>query len=197
MHTIAIAFNDVRPLWTAPSWLYEEIARALPPDWQLRRMDGPVDGRGDGSGLADEARAAVREAEVYMSYGFPRELLFEATSAPDAPLRWVHSGSAGVASLLYDEMRSSDIIITNSAGMHAPPMAETALGMLLYFARGFDLAAAGQQRAEWNYAPFIDKATPVREVAGATLGLVGYGGIGREVASRARTRHARRRHPKK
>jgi phosphoglycerate dehydrogenase-like enzyme len=52
----------------------------------------------------------------------------------------VHTGTAGVASLLHPELQQHGITLTNSAGTHAEPMADTVLGMILHFTRGLDYA---------------------------------------------------------
>jgi phosphoglycerate dehydrogenase-like enzyme len=65
-------------------------------------------------------------------------------------------------------------------------MAESVLGMMLHFARGFDHAVRAQARREWGKRPFEEDLLAAREVAGAVCGILGLGGIGREVAARAR-----------
>ena len=54
-----------------------------------------------------------------------------------------HSAAAGVGRSLFPEMVESDVLFTNSAGLYAEPVSEHALAMILYFARGLDVAAAG------------------------------------------------------
>lgn len=172
--------RDRRPVWAIPDWAVEEIGRALPPGWAYRVMEGASDGTGDGSGgLKPETLAALPGARVYCGFGIPAEILRVGTD-----LRWVHSGSAGVRGSLTPEMRASPVIFTNSAGIHGPPMAETVLALLLHFARGVDFALAAQRAGRWDTDPFYAADTPVRELAGSTLGILGYGGIGREVAAR-------------
>lgn len=82
-------------------------------------------------------------------------------------------------------MLESDVVFTNSAGIHAEPVAETVLAAMLHFARGFDVATRAQRRGEWDKAWFNEAESPVRELGMGTVGVVGYGGIGREVARRA------------
>jgi phosphoglycerate dehydrogenase-like enzyme len=176
--------QDDRTTWALPDWAAVEIGAALGPRWDLRHVREPVSGRGDGGGAGPEALAAVREAEVIMALGLPRELLLAALEG--GRLRWVHSGSAGVRSLLHRELVQSDVVLTNSAGVHAPPMAESVLGMVLHFARGFDYAVRAQARREWGKQPFEHELLAAREIAGAVCGILGLGGIGREVAVRAR-----------
>ena len=176
--------RDARPVWAAPEWALEVIRAALPDDWEMVAIDEPADGRADGgAGPSAAALAAVRGAEVYLGSGLPRAL-FDAATSPEGRLRWAHSVSAGVGGVLYPEMVASEVTLTNSAGVYAEPMADTVLALLLYFARGLDLAARAQARREWDKAPFDAADTPVRELAGSTLGILGLGGIGRAVARR-------------
>ena len=63
-------------------------------------------------------------------------------------------------------------------------MAETVLAMILFFERGLDFAVRAQARAHWDKEPFEAADTPVRELAALTVGIVGFGGIGHEVARR-------------
>jgi phosphoglycerate dehydrogenase-like enzyme len=144
-------------------------------------VNAPASSRGDGGAVTPEVVAAVQGAEVYIGAGLPREVLLAGLPT----LRWAHTTTAGVASFLYPEFLSSEVTLTNSAGIHAAPMAESVIGMILYFARGFDLSVHAQARQEWDQSRFSAADTPVREAAGAELVLLGLGGIGREVAARA------------
>lgn len=179
--------RDERPVWAPPDNAIDRIIAAFPAsDWTVTDVRAPVSGRGDGGGVSHEALTAVRDAEVWIGYGFPRELLDAALANGERlQLRWIHSAAAGVRSMLHPEIVASDVVITNSAGVHAEPIAESALGCILHFARGFDVAVRAQARAEWDKTPFESRAGAVREIAGATLGIIGYGGIGRALARRA------------
>ncbi|HUF51880.1 MAG TPA: D-2-hydroxyacid dehydrogenase [Longimicrobiales bacterium] len=185
MRRVVFNMRDERPVWAPPPWVADRLRAALPADCELIEVDAPVTGRGDGGGVSAEAIAAVRGAEVYLGLGLPRELLHAALEPP-ALLRWVHSGAAGVASALHPELIDGDVVLTNSAGIHAAPMAETVIGMMLHFARGLDHAVRAQAETQWDTAIFEQRDSGVREVDGATLGIIGYGGIGRGVARRAR-----------
>lgn len=171
---------DHRPVWAMPEWVPGALREVLPEDWELVVLDEPADGSGDGAARVSPAVLdAVRDAEVYFGYGMAPELL-----EAGAKLRWVHSGAAGVGSSLHDTMRSSDVVFTNSAGIHAPPMAESVLAMILHFGRGFDRALVNQRKGVWSTDPFYDAVTPPTELSRTTVGVVGYGGIGREIARR-------------
>ena len=116
---------------------------------------------------------------VYLGFGIPSEVLTEGEG-----LEWVHSGAAGVAGSLSPEMRASSAYFTNSAGIHAIPMSETVVGMILYFARGHDFAVAGMATGRWRTDPYYVATSPIRELSESVVGIIGLGGIGREVAVR-------------
>ncbi|HUE97369.1 MAG TPA: D-2-hydroxyacid dehydrogenase [Longimicrobiaceae bacterium] len=185
MARLVLDLHDLRPIWSVPRWAIEEIAAAAPDRFEVVVVDALADGRGDGGGASTEALDAVATAEIYMGFGFPRPL-FLAAEAGGGGLRWVHSASAGVGGSLYADMRESEVLLTNSAGIHAEPMADTILAAILYFARGLDLAVRGQAEQRWANDEFSAPDTPVHEIAGATVGVVGFGGIGQAVARRAK-----------
>jgi phosphoglycerate dehydrogenase-like enzyme len=93
-------------------------------------------------------------------------------------LRWIQSFSAGMDNFLYPAVIESDVVVTNAAGTHASQGAEHAWAMLLALARGFPHFIRSQMRREW-------RGTRVVELQGGTLGIIGMGGFGREIARRA------------
>lgn len=170
-----------RPLWHMPAATEERLRAALGRDWTLRRLRVEADFTGDGSDrVPPELLETIRDAEVFCGFGLPREAFLAAEA-----LRWVHSGAAGVGGSLYAEMRESDVVLTNSAGLHAEPMAEHALAMALHFARGLDVAERARAEGRWSQAELASRGSPVRELAGRTMGVLGYGGIGSAVGRRA------------
>jgi phosphoglycerate dehydrogenase-like enzyme len=184
---LVLNMAEERPMYSIPDWAVEEIRAALPDGWEMTVIEEPADGRGDGAPDSPGARAAmaaVRGAEVYVGFGVPEPLFRAATEGPDARLRWAHTGSAGVGGSLHGAIRASDVVLTNSAGVYAEPMADTVLAMILHFARGIDVAVRAQAERRWNQAPYDTTDAPVRELAESTLGIVGLGGIGRAVARR-------------
>lgn len=172
--------GDRRPIFAPPPDLGARLRRALPDGWEVALTDAPADGTGDGGVTASaSALELVREAEVYMGFGIPATLL---RAGPG--LRWVHSGAAGVGGSLTPELLARDVVFTNSAGIHGPPVAETALAFLLHFARGLDHAIAAQGEGRWGRGPFDAGEGSVRELGRSTVGIVGLGGIGQAVARR-------------
>jgi phosphoglycerate dehydrogenase-like enzyme len=122
--------------------------------------------------------AAVGEAEIVFA-GLGSGPLLRQLWPRAGRLRWVHSLAAGVEGLLFPELVDSPVVLTNARGVFRRSLAEFAIGAALFFAKGLRRMVARQQAGAWD--PF-----DVEELHGRTLGLVGFGGIGRAVAERAR-----------
>lgn len=156
------------------------ILENAPPGWSVCVIRSETSSDGDGPPRpSDEVMTAIRDAEAYYGFGIPRLLFLEAKR-----LRWAHSAAAGVGTALYREMVESDIAFTNSAGIHAIPIAEYAVAGILHFLRGFDIAIDQQHRTEWNKAPFVAMESVLREMDSVRALVVGVGGIGGAIGER-------------
>lgn len=168
--------------WALPESGYAAIEAATPPGWRARFVRGPAVSDGDGGAApSEEARDAVREAEVYFGFGMSPALF---AAAPR--LQWIQSAAAGVAGLLFPALRDGPVVLTNSAGVHAEPIAENVLGGVLYLLRGLDVAVRQQAEGRWDKGPFVDAGgrARVRELSECRALIVGTGGIGRAVGRR-------------
>lgn len=171
-----------QPMWSAPEQTVADLRDTLQPEWRVTEIREPVHAMGDGAAHAPGVLSEeIVDAEVYCGFGLPREAFRRAEE-----LCWIHTAAAGVSGILYPELRESDVILTNAAGVYAPPMAEHALAGILHFTRGLDLAVAARGRGEWARDRIAGEGSPVRELAGRCVGVVGYGGAGRAVGRRAR-----------
>jgi phosphoglycerate dehydrogenase-like enzyme len=94
-------------------------------------------------------------------------------------LRWVHSRSVGLERTLFPELRDSPVQLTNGRGVFSASLGEFVLGAILYFAKEFRRMIRNQSAGVWE-------AFDVIPVSGQTVGIVGYGDIGRAVAARVR-----------
>lgn len=156
------------------------IRGAAPPGWGVRFVRAVTMSDGDGSqSPSDEALAAIADAEAYFGFGISRPLF-----VAGARLRWVHSATAGMGSLLFPEIVSGPVLLTNSAGVHGPPIAESVLAGVLHFLRGLDVAVDQQRAGRWSKAFFVSEHSPLREIADCRVLVLGAGGIGTEVARR-------------
>jgi phosphoglycerate dehydrogenase-like enzyme len=94
-------------------------------------------------------------------------------------LRWVHSRSVGLERTLFPELSESFVPLTNGVGVFSPSLGEFVLGAILYFAKDFRRMIRNQMAGLWE-------AFDVMPVSGHTVGIIGYGDIGRAVAARVR-----------
>ncbi len=158
----------------------QRIRENAPPGWTVCIMRSETSSDGDGPPRpSDEVMEAIRGAEAYYGFGIPRLLFLEARK-----LRWAHSAAAGVGTALYREMMESDIAFSNSAGIHAIPIAEYVVAGILHFLRGLDIAIDQRHRTEWNKAPFVAMDSVLREVDSVRALVVGVGGIGGAIGER-------------
>ncbi len=158
----------------------ERLRAATPPGWRILFVRATTISDGDGSPAPSaEALDAIAGAEVYFGFGISRALFLAGPR-----LRWVHSATAGMGSLLFPEMVASDVLLTNSAGVHGPPIAESVVAGVMHFLRGLDVAVDQQRAATWSKAFFVSGESPLREVADCHVLVIGAGGIGSEVATR-------------
>jgi phosphoglycerate dehydrogenase-like enzyme len=94
-------------------------------------------------------------------------------------LEWVHSWLAGVETAVFPELPDRGVTLTSSAGNGAIPLAEHALMLMLMLDRDAVRWLDAQRARRW------DRFTH-GELAGATVGLIGLGNVGVEIARRAR-----------
>ena len=102
-------------------------------------------------------------------------------SAPT--LKWIQLLSAGVDHALHGRLADS-VAITSASGIHAAPIAEYTIASMLSFAHRFHQLMRAQMRREWGRNG--DFMASVDVLRGKTIGIVGYGSIGRETARLAR-----------
>jgi len=94
-------------------------------------------------------------------------------------LRWVHSRSVGLERTLFPELVNGSVPLTNGVGVFSSSLGEFALGAILYFAKDFRRMIRNQMAGIWE-------AFDVMPVSGHSVGIIGYGDIGRAVAARVR-----------
>jgi phosphoglycerate dehydrogenase-like enzyme len=92
-------------------------------------------------------------------------------------VEWVHSRAAGLDGVLFPELVESPVRLTNGRGVFSQSLGEFVVAAILYFAKDLRRMIRNQAAGEWE--PF-----DIVEVRGQTVGIVGYGDIGRAVATR-------------
>lgn len=115
---------------------------------------------------------ALRGVEVLLcTHGAP-------TRAQAPALRWLQLGSAGADHLELDPAWNDKLTVTTASGAYAPAVAEYVLAALLYASQNTTARLANHRARGWPDS----RELVGRSLRGATLTVVGYGGIGREVA---------------
>lgn len=140
---------------------------------ELRRMAKIV--------VADSERDFARasgDAEIILNWSGSLALLRSVLSMSHR-LRWIHSRSAGLEQTLFPELIESEVILTNGSGVFSLSLGEFVVAAILYFAKDFRRMIRNQVAGVWEQFD-------VSMVSGKTLGIVGYGSIGRAIAVRAR-----------
>ncbi len=117
----------------------------------------------------------LRHTEILLTFiHCSHEML---AAAPE--LKWIQAISAGVDFMDMAEIRRRGILVTNGRGIHKIHMAEFALAAMIDLARGFHLMFRNQMQKKW------DRSVPQGEIYGATVGILGLGAIGLEIAKKA------------
>ena len=98
-------------------------------------------------------------------------------------LRWIHSSAAGVGNMLFPELVQSEVVLTNSSGVSADPIAEHVLGLTLALFRKFPVAFRSQASRHWAQNDMV-APPPLRHVQGAHVLIIGLGSIGAACAWR-------------
>lgn len=146
-------------------YLLDEL-RAVSPRLEIRQQS-TRDDREDISAFLNG------EEQVLYCFTPPRDL----TRAPK--LRWVQLHSAGVDHLRGHPVWNSDIVVTTTSGIHAVPIGEFTFALLLALARKIPKIVRLQERGEWPRQRW--ELLSGLELRGKTIGIVGYGSIGREI----------------
>jgi phosphoglycerate dehydrogenase-like enzyme len=127
---------------------------------------------------SEESLALAPEADVIFAWAPKRETL-QAVLPKATRTKWIHVRYAGLDHVLFPELIASPIPFTNGRGVFSQSLAEFVLLAVLYFAKDIPRMRRNQQAARWE--PF-----DILEISRQTMGIVGYGDIGRACARRAK-----------
>jgi len=124
--------------------------------------------------------ADASDAEIYFNWFNLKPTTLHKVLAASPKLRWQHTPSAGVNHILTPTFLAHDIVLTNSAGVHAIPVAEFALAFMLYHAKHLGKLQAAQALHQWR------SDLEMQELTDTTVLIIGAGGIGCAMPSAVR-----------
>ena len=144
----------------------EEYRKALEPSFPELNIRAAI----------DEAAADpfIEQAEILLAFG-----MSEALAQRAARLRWIQSLGTGVDWLLQLPSLGKDVLITSTRGIHGPQMSETALLFMLALCRDFPAIIRNQAKQAW-------KRWPAELLWRKTVGILGLGTIGAEIAAKCK-----------
>jgi phosphoglycerate dehydrogenase-like enzyme len=154
------------------------LVLANPAEPQLAMLETLPDSTSIAVGETPEAFArAAPHADVILHWS--AELpVFEEVWRMSPRIRWVHSLSAGLDGVLFPALAESPVPLTNARGAFSEALGEFAIGAILFFAKDFRRMVRNQMAGCWEEFDTV-------EIRGQTVGIVGYGDLGRAVAWRA------------
>lgn len=155
-------------LWIAPEWFAERLRKEFP-QFEVVRMT-----------TYDGIEKELAGADIAFTFSLRPEQFKQAKN-----LRWIHSPAAAVHQFLFPELVDSDVILTNARDVHGPVVAEHVIASMFALAKRIPQAVRFQLKHVWGQEILWREHAAPAELAGATLGLVGLGSIGRNVAQRA------------
>jgi len=156
-------------LWHAPLWIRERLEHDFPQVKFVQLQN------------YDRVPEEIVDADVFIGWALRPEQFVTAKK-----LKWIHSPAAAVHQLMYPELIQSNVVLTNASGVHGPVVAEHAIALMLALAKRLPQAMQYQAKKVWSQEILWNERPRPREVAGATVAVVGMGAIGRAFTARAK-----------
>lgn len=143
---------------------YLDTLQALAPNYEFRNPKTPI--------------STEELAQVEMLLGWHPEIGQQILALENHSLKWIQANSAGVDYLDLAQLAEQGILLSNMSGIHAIPIAESVIGMLLTRYRGIQASILGQAKREWVSYETIS----YDELNGKKMLIIGPGKIGQRLA---------------
>jgi phosphoglycerate dehydrogenase-like enzyme len=164
---ILISIQQPVPQWQIPVEGVEALRRRFP---HIRFIHATT---------PEQRLAGLADCEIAYTWILKDHELAEAPK-----LRWVHTSAVAVETLCLPALFARGIAVSNTRGVQAVPIAEHVLAVTLALAKQIPFVVENQQQARWAQNEFVGERLPWL-LKGRTLGLIGVGTIGAEIAMRA------------
>jgi phosphoglycerate dehydrogenase-like enzyme len=168
MTKLLIVVHHEFDLWNVPAWFSERLQADFPAIEVVHRSS------------YEGAEKHLLDCEILFTFTLRPEQFLLAQN-----LHWIHTPTAAVHQLLFPELVNSDVILSNAREVHGPVVAELVIVFMFALAKKIPQAVRLQRKRIWGKSAIWNDGPKPREIAGATLGLIGVGGIGRTVARMA------------
>ena len=165
---VLVAIHHRVDAWTIPRALVEELCRRFPHITFLHSIDRDTD------------TELAADADVVFALALGKDAIARATQ-----LRWLHCSGHAVGHFPLPDLAARGVVVTNSRGIQAVPIAEHVMACLLALARRLPQTLQDQQQHVWRPNEFTGEASPWL-LSGQTLGVIGVGTLGEAIALRAK-----------
>lgn len=126
----------------------------------------------------ESIKREIVDADIMLGWRITPEVFAEAKK-----LKWIQFGSAGIDHTVFPELINSNVILTTLSGIHTVPVAEHVLAMMLSLIRRLDIAQNLQNNKDYQRSQI---AATSSELSGKTIGIIGLGKIGLNIARLAK-----------
>ena len=130
--------------------------------------------------LADLKPSQLGSIEIM--FGWNKDVGPKILAEPGNQLKWIQTASSGVDYLPLATLAKQGVLVANARGMHAKPIAQTALSYILHFTRGIYQSLPAQAAHQWEHHAIGEQMTNLEH---RTLLIFGTGQIGEEIAKYA------------
>ena len=122
----------------------------------------------------------IKNLDVLVCYGISKEIF----NLRSDKLKWIHIGASGIEENLFEELIKSKGMLTNAKGINSKPVAEFIMGQILFFSKRFKDCIQFKNNQIWNQWELAKMTT---QLSDSTLGIIGYGDIGKELSKIAKS----------
>jgi D-2-hydroxyacid dehydrogenase (NADP+) len=127
---------------------------------------------------ANDEKDLWKQIEVFLCSAAINQNIFRECLHKLTSLKWIHSSHTGVDHLLSEGLIGSDIALTNIGNINSRRVAEFVIALVLYGSKNLPIHRELQQKVKWH-------GVSSREFGETTLGILGLGNIGQDVARMA------------
>jgi phosphoglycerate dehydrogenase-like enzyme len=128
-----------------------------------------------------EALRLIADADILFA-GYFSEQMFRTAKK----LKWIQAWGAGVDNILIPQVVNSEVVVTSAGGIHPTPISEHVLGLMLCLTRKLHVLIRDQEKKKWQRFYSEAASDQIRELSGQTVGIVGLGKIGAEIARKSK-----------